>query len=91
MADNKALDNEAAIASTMQADMRLQSGLSRRVAEQERKIVDRMVSDYRAGSLTQEKLWGFVGEVVGVRDLLSVVVTDIAIAEAALKSGDKNV
>lgn len=83
---NEKLDQKAAIQSTLHADMRLHSGLARRTIEQERKIVDRAVIDYRRGTLTHEKLWGFVGEIVGVRDLLSTVVTDVRVAEAALKS-----
>lgn len=78
-------DGDAAIAGTLQADIRMHAGFRKRVDEQERKIVKRVVLEYRNGSLTDEKLWGFVGEIVGVRDLLSTLVTDMRVAEAVLK------
>lgn len=78
-------DGDATIAGALQADIRMHAGFRKRVDEQERKIVKRVVLEYRNGSLTDEKLWGFVGEIVGVRDLLSTLVTDMRVAEAALK------
>jgi hypothetical protein len=80
------IDDRAKITSALRADTQLHAGLSRRVDEQERKIVNTMVADYRRHELTVEKLWGFVGQIVGVRDLLSSVTTDMKVAEAALKS-----
>lgn len=83
-------DEITAIRGAFQHDMRLHAGLASRTVEQERKIVNMMVTEYRSGSLTEEKLWGFVGQIVGVRDLLSSVRTDVAVAEAVLKEETKD-
>lgn len=57
------------------------SGLNKRMYEREQKILDRIVLEYRSGTITSEKLYGAIAAISELRSIVIEANTDLMQAQ----------
>jgi len=67
----KSIDENADIAKAGKTAQVALSEMSGRIAEREKRIISRLVSEYRADSLTNDALRGGIGAIAELRSILS--------------------
>lgn len=59
--------------------------INERIEEQEKRIINSLVTSYRAGTLTDFELRGKIGEIVALHDLTRKMETDVKLGIMAEK------